>query len=176
MFFSLSYLPRQYTGLHNFAMKQWMPLPTMLFLYRFWLTEIYICHKPCPAKDKMHDLQITLPMTLSFFFTSGTLHTRYIRTIFRVWGRPFCSLLFVSFFRCCYERNSSHTASLSHFISLIHSAHHLFFYPAMDNSHKRRLFHLHIQHTTHCLFEWRTPVSSSEAVVCGFCLSISLHL
>ena len=28
---------------------------------------------------------------------------------------------------CCYERNSIHTASLSYFISLIHSAHHLFF-------------------------------------------------
>ena len=33
----------------------------------------------------------------------------------------------VSFFQCCYERNSIYTALLSHFISLIHLAHHLFF-------------------------------------------------
>ena len=34
------------------------------------------------------------------------------------------------------------------------------------DSCKHRLFCLHIQHAT-CLFEWRNPVSSSEAVVCG---------
>ena len=44
------------------------------------------------------------------------------------------------------------------------------------NSRKCRLFRLHIQHTTRCLFERRTPVCSSEAAVCGFCLSISLQV
>ena len=43
------------------------------------------------------------------------------------------------------------------------------------NSCKCWLFCLHIQHDTHCLFEWQTPVGSSETAVCRFCLSISLH-
>ena len=100
----------------------------LLLLYRFWLTEICICRKPRPTRDETHDLQIALPMMfmLPFFYTSGTLpskiHSRQLR------GKPFCSSLLVSFFRCCYERNSIRTASLSHFISLVHSAHHLFFF------------------------------------------------
>ena len=127
--FSLSYLPHQYIGLHNSAVKQQTPLPTMLLLYRFWLTEIYICRKPCPTRDETRDLQIPLPTTLMllFFCTPVTLHVRHIRAIFELWGRPFCLSLLVSFYRCCYERNSIHTASLSHFISLVHSAHRLFF-------------------------------------------------
>ena len=44
------------------------------------------------------------------------------------------------------------------------------------DSCKRQLFCLHIQQATHCLFEWWTLVGSSEAAVCGFCLSISLQL
>ena len=44
------------------------------------------------------------------------------------------------------------------------------------NSRKCQLFCLHIQHTTHGLFEQRTLVSSSEAAVCRFCLLISLQL
>ena len=60
-----------------------------------------------------------------FFYTLGTPHTRYIHTHFELWGRPFCSSLLASFFLpfwCYYERNSFHTALLSHFISLIHPA------------------------------------------------------
>ena len=107
----------------------------MLFLNRFWLTEIYICCKLCLTRDKTHDQQSALPtmLTLQFFCTSGTLHIRHIHTIFELLGRPFCLSLLVSFFRCCYERNSIHTALLSHFLFLIHSVHHLFFYPAMDD-------------------------------------------
>ena len=41
---------------------------------------------------------------------------------------------------------------------------------------KCHLFCLHIQHTTCCLFERRTPVGSLAAAVCGCCLSISLQL
>ena len=117
-----------------------MPLPTMLLLYRFWLTKICICRKPRPTKDETHDLQIALPTTLMlpFFYTSGKTHfsillARHICTIFEFWVWPFCLSLLVSFFRCCYERNSIHTASLSHFISLIHSVHHLFFYLAVED-------------------------------------------
>ena len=43
------------------------------------------------------------------------------------------------------------------------------------DSYKHQLFCLHIQYAIRCLFEWWTPVISSEAAVCGFCLSISLQ-
>ena len=139
-----------------------MPLPTMLLLYWFWLTKICICHKPCPTRVEMRDQQIALPTTLMllFFYASGTLHSRHICAIFELWGRPFCLSLLVSFFGCCYESNSIHTASLSHFISLVHLAHHLFFIQPWTVAE----FRLHIQHATHCLFEWRTQVGLSEAV------------
>ena len=98
----------------------------LLLLYRFWLTEICICRKPSPTRNETCDLQIALSMTLilPFFYTPSILHARHIRVSFELWGRPFCSSLLVSFFQCFYERNSIHTASLSHFISLIRSAHH----------------------------------------------------
>ena len=99
------------------------------------------------------DGQIALltTLTLPFFYTSGTLHTRHIHASFELWGRPFCSSLLVSFFQCCYERNSIHTISLSHFISLVRSAPHLFFFflssrGRLLDSRKRRLFPPHIQH------------------------------
>ena len=56
------------------------------------------------------------------------LYTQDIRAILELWGRPFCSSLLVSFFRCCYERNSIRAASLSHFISLVHLVLQLFFF------------------------------------------------
>ena len=82
-----------------------------------WLTEICKCCKPHPTRDETRDLQIAPQRRSCFrsFCTSGTQHTRYIRAIFEDQRRPFCSSLFVSFFRCSYERNSIHTASLSHF-------------------------------------------------------------
>ena len=40
------------------------------------------------------------------------------------------------------------------------------------DSHKCQLFCLHAT----CLFKWWTPVSSSEAAICRFCLSISLQI
>ena len=54
-------------------------------------------------------------------FRFSILPVLYTQDTFELWGRPFLSSLFVSFFRCCYERNSIHTALLSHFISLVHS-------------------------------------------------------
>ena len=66
-----------------------------------------------------------------FFCTSCILHARYIRAIFELQGRPFCSSLLVSFFRCCSERNSIHTASLSHFISCSLGSPPVLFYPAV---------------------------------------------
>ena len=79
----------------------------------------------CPPKEAHASI---------FFFTSGTPHARHIHAHFELWGRPFPSSLLASFCLsscwCCYERNSIHTASLSHFIFLIRPVHHLFFYLA----------------------------------------------
>ena len=74
----------------------------LLFLYQFWLAEIFKCHKPRPTRDETCDLQIASPRTLMlpgfFFYTSGTPHARHVRAHFELRGRPFCSSLLVSFF------------------------------------------------------------------------------
>ena len=41
------------------------------------------------------------------------------------------------------------------------------------DSRKHRLFHLYIQHATHCHSEQQISVGSSETAVCGFWVSIS---
>ena len=61
-----------------------------------------------------------------FLYTSGTIRARHIRAILELWGWPFYSSL-LYFFRGCYERNCINIASLSHFISPVHTAHNLFF-------------------------------------------------
>ena len=127
----LSVLPRQYTGLHNSAVKQQMPhsnveitsfIPVLADWNLHMLQTLSRQKRPtnCTPNDSW----------LHFFFflnTFGTLAQMCLAYSFELWGRPFCSSLLVSFFWCCYERNSIHTASLSHFIFLIHSAHQLFF-------------------------------------------------
>ena len=152
----------------------------MLLLYRFGLTEIFICSKPRLTRDETRDLQIVFltTFTLLFFYTSGSLHASHIRAIFELCGWLFCSSLLVYFFRCLYERNLIHSASLSHFISLVHSVHQQFFLSSRGlllKWRKRRLVRFHIQHVTRCLFERRIPVGSSEKAVSGFCLSLSLQ-
>ena len=104
----------------------------LLVLYQFWLADICTCHKPCPTRDESHDLQIALSRTLMlpFFFILPVLHTQNTFVLVSDFeaGHFACHFLFVSFFWFCYERNSIHTAvSSSHFISLLHLAHHLFF-------------------------------------------------
>ena len=42
----------------------------LLLLYQFWLAEISICHKPCPTRDEIRDLQSALPRTLMLLFFS----------------------------------------------------------------------------------------------------------
>ena len=84
-----------------------------------------------------------------FFCSSGTLDARYIRAIFELQGRPFCLSLLVSFFRCCYERNSIPTASLSHFISRSLGSTPVLFLSSrvrLLNSHKRQhaMYQLHL--------------------------------
>ena len=144
--FFLSYLLCQYPGFHNPTEKQQMLI--LLLLYQFWLAEICICHKPHPTRDETRDVQIALPRMLTlpfFFYTSGTPHARHIHTHFELWHRPFHSSLLTSFFLLV-----------------------LLWKRWLLDSCKRRLFHRHIEHATHCLFERRTLVGSSEAAVCEF--------
>ena len=115
-----------------------------------------------------------------FFYTSSTPHARHIRTRFELWGRPFCSSLLASFClpfgvatKGIYSTQLHCHISFLSFVWLTTC-----FLPSQGwllDSCKCRLFCLHIQYATHCLFEQRTPVSSSEAAVCRFCLSISLQ-
>ena len=152
----------------------------LLFLNQFWIAEI--CHMSQTPSHRRRDAWPTnfTPKDAHasvFFYTFNTPYARHIRARFKLCGRPFHLSLLASFFWCCYERNSIHTASLSHFLSLVHLAHHLFFLSRQGQllySRKCQLFRLHIQHVTR-LFEQWTPVGSSEAAVCEFCLSISLQ-
>ena len=130
-FLSLSIATSIYWFAQFYCQATTMPLPTMLLLYRFWQTEICICCKTHPTRDETCNLQIALLTTLPFFHTSNALHAWHIHAIFELWGRPFCSSLLVSFFAA--KRNLIHTALLSHFIFLVRSVHHLFFYPAVDD-------------------------------------------
>ena len=172
--FSLSYMPCQYTGLRNSAVKQQMPLPTMLLLYWFWLTEI------CSISPETRRVTYKLHSQWHSCFHFSILPVLYTQDTFA----PFsnfevshfaCHFLFLSFSVAmkgiqftqlhCYISFLSFTQLTTYFLSSC---------GWLLNSCKRQLFHLHIQHATCCLFEWRTLVGSLEAVVCGFCLSISL--
>ena len=178
---SLSYLPHQYTGLHNSAVKQQMPFHTMLLLYWFWLTKICICRKPDPTRDETRRVIYKLHSQWHSYFWFSILPVLYTQDTFVPFsnfevGHFVCHFLFLSFAVAmkviqfiqlrCHISFLLFTRLTTYFLSIR---------GRMLNSCKRRLFHLHTQHTTHCLFERRTPVGSSEAVVCGFCLSISLY-
>ena len=108
-----------------------------------------------------------------FFSVLPVLYTQdTFAPFFELQGRQFCSSLLVSFFRCCNERNSIHTASLSHFISRPFGSSPVLFLSScvrLLNSRKR-------QHATRGLFERWIPVGSSEIAMCEFCLLVSLHL
>ena len=163
--------------------KQWMPLPTMLLLYRFWLTKICICCKPWPPKDEMHDIQITLLMMLMllFFHPSSALHARHTCAIFELWGRPFYLSLFVCFFLSFFEamkgiQFTQLCCHISFFWFIQFTTCFLSSRGRLLNSRKRQLFCLLIQQAVCCLFERWIPVGSSEAAVWEFCLSISLQI
>ena len=146
----------------------------MLLLYQFYLTKICVCHKPCPTRDETHDLQIVLPTTLMllFFYTSSTLQARHIRIIFKLWGRSFCLSLLVSFYVAMKGIQFTQLRCHISFFSFIQfTTCFLSSWGWLLDSRRHRLFYLHIQNATHCLFEQWTSVDSSEAEVC---LSISL--
>ena len=71
----------------------------LLLLYEFWLAEIYMCHKSCPARRDLWPTNCTPKDThASVFYTSGTPHARHVHAHFKLWGRPFCLSLLASFF------------------------------------------------------------------------------
>ena len=105
----------------------------LLLLYQFWLAEICICHKPRPTRDETSDLQIALPNTLMLPFFFSILPAFHPQSTFALVlnfgvGHFITSYLSLFSYWCCYERNSIHTISLSHFISLVRPAHSLFFF------------------------------------------------
>ena len=128
---SIHWFPQSYCEATNAT-----TMPRSLLLYQFWLAKICICHKPSPTRDEMRDLQIALLLTLILPFSSilPALHTQdtFMLVLNFEVGHFTCHFFLLSFlpsFWCDYERNSIHTASLSHFISLIRPA---VFYPAGD--------------------------------------------
>ena len=157
----------------------------LLLLYQFWQPKISIHHKPHPTRYNMHDLEIALPKTLMFpfSFSSSTPYARHICPCFELWGRPFHLSLFASFFPPSFlpsglTMKGTHSTQLRcHILFLSFFQLTTCFFIQLGrllDSCKRQLF-LHIQHVTHCLFEWRNPVSSSEAAFCRFCFLILPH-
>ena len=132
----------------------------LLLWYQFWLAEICICHKPRPTGDETRDLQIA-PQGRScfhFFYTSGTPHTRHIYACFELLGRPFRSSLLASFFLPFgVAMKGIHSTQLRCYISFLLFVRFTTCFSSsrgrLLDSHKHRLFCLHIQHATCCLFE-----------------------
>ena len=67
--------------------KQQIPLPTMLLLYWFWLTEICICCKPRPTRDETCDRQNCTPNDahtstfLYFQYSTRKTHSCHFQTL-----------------------------------------------------------------------------------------------
>ena len=118
-----------------------------------------------------------------FFYISGTPHARHIRTLWNFEVGPFIRhFLLLSFFLSFDVAMKGIQSTQLHchisFLSFVRLTTCFFLscWGWLLDSRKLRLFCLHIQHAIRYLFEWRIPVGSSEAAVCRFCLSISLHL
>ena len=74
----------------------------LLFLYQFWLAKIFICHKPCPTRDKTSDLQIA-PLECSCFCFFSILLALHMQVTFSLVlnfevGHFTCHFLLLSFF------------------------------------------------------------------------------
>ena len=98
------------------------------------------------------------------------IHTRHIRTILKLWGRPFCSSL-LSFFLSVllWKEFNLHSFIVKfHFSCSLHSR------PVFNLAVNDCWMHVNIGYST-CIYSMPL-VGSSEAAVCRFCLSISLHI
>ena len=112
----------------------------LLLLYQFWLAENCICHKPHPIPPetrgmtyKLHHKGAHASIFFSILLALHTQDTFALILNFEVGHSLVTFCFFLPSFWCYYEKNSFHTALLSHFISLVHLAHHLFFYLAGDD-------------------------------------------
>ena len=139
----------------------------MLLLYWFLADRnLHMRRDAGPTNCTPNDAYASVFSVLSVLYTQDMF-----APFFELQGRPFWSSLLVSFFRCCYERNSIHTASLSHFISRSLGSQAVLFLSGrvrLLNSRKR-------QHATRGLFERWISVGLSEIAVCSFCLSVLLY-
>ena len=183
---SLSYLPCQCTGSLSPTVKQQMQQKQQYLDYSFytssdWLKFAYVTN-PVPPETrcmtyKLHSQRHMLP----FFSILLALHTQDTFTLvlnFEV-GHFTCLFLLLSFFLLVllWKEFLPHSFMVTfHFSCSPGSPPVLFSFGQgrLLDSRKCQLFCLHIQHATHCLFEWQTLVCSLEAVVYGFCLSILL--
>ena len=131
-----SYLPHQYTGLHNPTVKQQMPTQQS-WDYLFYTSPVW----PKFAQTPPHQRRDAWPTNCTpkdahasvFFYTSSTPHARHIRTHFELWGRPFCSSLLASFFLSAllWKEFNSHSFIVTfHFSRSFGSP--PVFYPARD--------------------------------------------
>ena len=136
------------------------------FAQIYWLAKICICHKTHPTRDEMSDLQIAPPRTLMLPFFSILLALRTQDTVMLVLnfevGHFTCHFLLLpcflpSFLPFGVAMKGIHSTQLRCHISFL-----LFVWLTtcflssrgrLLDSHKHRLFCLHIQHATHCLFE-----------------------
>ena len=146
----------QYTSSLSPTVKQQMQQQQQCWDYSFytcsgWQKFSYVTiTNPPETRRVTYKLHPQERSCFVFFYTFGTPHTRHIHG---------CHFFLFSFFLlsfwCCYERNSFHTALLSHFISLVHPAHHLFFLSSREwllDSHKCRL---HATNDEPQLAHWR---------------------
>ena len=125
---SLSLLPLQYIGLHNSTVKQQMP-HNNYFIYTGsgWPKFAYIAN---PIPPETRHVTYNLHSQRHSCFRFSILLVLYMQDTFVLVsnfevGHFAHHFLFFSFRSCC-ERNSIHTALLSHFISLAHSSNHQF--------------------------------------------------
>ena len=121
---SFSHLPCQYTGLHNSAVKQQRcPSPQYFFhAGSSWLKFAYVAN---PVPSEMRCVTYKLPTQRCSCFRFSILPVLYMQDKFAPFsnfevGHFAYHLFFVCLFLCGYERNSIHTALLSHFIFLFH--------------------------------------------------------
>ena len=181
--FCLSHLLHQYTGLLwsnkcNNNNAEITPFISVLVSWNLHMSQTPVPPEIIRVTYKLH------PQGRScfcfFFYTSGTPHARHIRTHFELWGGPFRSSLFASFFLLFgVAMKGIHSTQLRFHISFISFIRLTTCFLSsrgwLLDSRERRLFCLHIHHASHCLFEQWTLVCSLEAVVCVFCLSILLQ-
>ena len=180
-FLSHSYLPRQYTGLHNPTVKQQMP-PQQCWDYFFytgssWPKSAYVTN---PIPPEMRSVTYKLHSQWCSCFRLSVLPVPYMQHTFAPvsnfevghFARHFFFLSFGDAMKGIQFTPLHFHISFLSFVRITTCF--LSRYGWLLDSHNCWLFHLHIQHTTH-IFKRQSPVGSSDTADCGFCFSISLQ-